>query len=120
MNINQPVIKGAIILLLTSLLSILTNMPQDGTGWLIFGLTTVGTMAGYFAQSAFFPATSDAGQVNGKDLLKGFLVSIGNALSSIGATEIAGQSLNWKAILISFAGIFVGYLLKQFKSDVPK
>lgn len=120
MNLQNPVIKGAIILLLTSVLSLATNMPADNVAWSVFGITTLGTMIGYFAQSSLFPATSETGQLNGKDLLKGLLVALSNGLSTWAATGIEGTTLNWKTLLITTIGIFAGYILKQLGTTVPK
>lgn len=120
MKLNNPLVKGAIMLLLTSILSLTTNMPADNTAWMVFGITTLGTMIGYFAQSSLFPSTSESGQLNGKDLLKGFLVALSNGLSTWVATGIEGTVLNWKTLLITTIGIFAGYIVKQLSSPAPK
>jgi hypothetical protein len=120
MNLNNPVIKGALMLLLTSILSMATNMPADNSAWTVFGLTTLGTMIGYFAQSSLFPATSETGQLNGKDLLKGLLVALSNGLSTWAATAIEGTVLSWKTLLITTVGMFAGYVLKQLGTTAPK
>lgn len=120
MNLNNTVVKGAIMLLLTSILSLVTAMPADGTAWLVFGLTTAGTMIGYFAQSSLFPATSETGQINVKDLLKGLLISLANGLSTWVSTIVTGTVLNWKTLIITVIGMFAGYILKQFSTPAPK
>lgn len=120
MNLNNSVTKGAIILFLTSLLSILTKWPETGTAWIVFGITTVGTMCGYFAQSSLFPSTSDSGQINSSDLWKGLLVSLSNSISTWIATVLTSTILDWKNLGITFAGMFIGYILKNLSTPQPK
>lgn len=120
LNLNNPVIKGGIILLLTALLSLTSNWPETKIQWEVFAFTTLGTLMLYFAQSSFFPSTSESGQLNGKDLLKGLLVAAGNALSTWGANAMEGTAINVKALVISMVGLFAGYLLKQWQSTAPK
>lgn len=120
MNLQNTLVKGALMLALTSILSALTNLPETGTDWLVFLFTTVGTLAGYFAQSALFPTTSETGQLNGKDLLKALLVALSNGLSTWGATLVEGQAIEWKGLLVSMVGIFAGYLLKNLNTAAPK
>ena len=120
MNLNNSVVKGALMLLLTSLLSVITHLKDDTFSWVLFGLVTAGTMLGYFAQSAWFPATSDSGQINLKDILKGLFVSGSNAISTWAATVVTGVKLDWGELGITVAGMFIGYLLKQFNTEAPK
>ena len=120
MDLNNKVLKGAIILLLTSILSITTNFPETSTAWLVFAFTTLGTLLGYFAQSALFPSTSETGQLNLKDVMKGLLLSLSNALITWGATAVEGTAINWKSLIITMVGLFAGYLLKNFNTEAPK
>jgi len=120
MNLQNNVVKGAVMLILTSILSLTTNFPEGNTAWLVFIFTTIGTLAAYFAQSQLFPATSETGQLNGKDIIKGLLVAVGNALSTWGATAVEGTAINWKSLIISMIGLFAGYLIKQWNTPSPK
>lgn len=120
MNLNNPVLKGAIILLLTSILTLTTNLPESGTQWMVFAFATFGTLALYFAQSKIFPSTSQTGQLDIKDIAKGLLVSLGNALSTWAATAAEGTAINWKSLIITMIGLFAGYLLKQYQTESPK
>jgi hypothetical protein len=120
MNLNNPVIKGAIMLLLTSILSLTTNFPETSTAWYVFGFSVAGTLAIYFAQSQFFPASSMQGQVNGLDLLKGVLISAGSALSTWVSTAVEGTVINWKSLIITMIGLFCGYLIKQWQTVSPQ
>ena len=121
MDLNNKVVKGAIILLLTSILSISTNFPQTGTQWIVFTFATLGTLLGYFAQSALFPSASELGQLNLKDVIKGLLVSLSNALSTWAATAVEGTSINWGSLIVTMMGLFAGYLLKQYQTEsLPK
>lgn len=117
---NNTVVKGALMLLLTSLLSVLTSMPDTPTKWLLFGITTIGTLAGYFAQSSLFPSTSETGQINGKDILKGLLISFANCVSTWVATLATETAINWNSLIVTMAGMFIGYLLKQMGTPAPK
>jgi hypothetical protein len=120
MNLNNNVVKGAIMILLASILSITTNFPETGQGWLIFSLSTLGTMLVYFGQSALFHSTSETGQLNGSDILKALLVSFGNGLSTYLSQLGVGEPIHWKALIISMIGMFAGYLIKQWQTPSPK
>ena len=76
-------------------------------------LTTLGTLLVYLGQSAIFPTTSEAGQINGKDFLKGLIVAVGNGISAYISTLISGTPVEWGKLGISIAVLFVGYLIKQ-------
>ena len=120
MNLNNPITKGLLMLALTSILSLARNMPADNSAWIVFTLTTLGTMIGYVAQSNLFPSTSQTGQLDGKDLLKGLLVALSNGLSTWAATAIEGTALNWKTLIVTTLGMFAGYVLKQLGTTAPK
>jgi len=120
MNLNSPVIKGGIMLLLTSILMLTTNFPEGNTEWLVWLFTTIGTLLLYFAQSTIFPASSLQGQINGLDLLKGLFIAAGNALSAWGANAVEGTTIDWKSLIITMVGLFAGYLIKQWQTPSPK
>lgn len=111
----KQVWKGLLMTFITSLASALAaGLPQDLPHWYILGLTILGTIIGYFAQSTIFPSTSKAGDINGLDFLKGFLVALSNMLSTIGADVIVGHTLNWSQIAGSVVTVFLAYFVKQF------
>ena len=116
LNFSNPIIKGGIMLLLTSFLSLLTDFPATSIDWYVFVFTTLGTIFLYFAQSGFFPTTSQTGEVNLKDLLKALLVALGNGLSSFASTTMAGGVIEWKPLFLSMGGMFLGYLIKQYST----
>lgn len=116
MNLNNPVIKGAIMLALTSILMLSTNFPENNTEWLVWTFTTLGTLLLYFAQSKIFPASSLQGQINGLDLIKGLFISTGNALSAWASNAVEGTTIDWKSLIITMVGLFAGYLIKQWQT----
>lgn len=120
MNLNSPIIKGAIMLLLTSLLSVLTNLPTDVHSWTIIGLTTLGTLLIYFGQSFALPSSSESGQLNGKDFLKGLIVAAGNGISTYISSIAEGTPVQWGKLATSVAVLFIGYLIKQWATPSPK
>ncbi len=114
----KQIYKGLMMALFTALASALAiGLPQDLPHWYILGLTLLGTIIGYFAQSAIFPSTSQIGGINGLDFLKGLLVAISNMLSTIGADVIVGHTLNWIQIVNSMVSVCVLYFIKQFATQ---
>lgn len=91
-----------------------TGIPASTLSWEILGITSLGTVMGYIAQSTLFPTSSVVGTIDFKDILKGMLVAVANVLSSIGAVIILHGSLDWKAIGGSVLTVLVAYFAKQF------
>ena len=91
-----------------------TGIPASALSWEVLGITTIGTLLGYVAQSALFPTTSITGSINLMDLLKGMLVAVANVLGSIGAVIILHGSIDWKAIGGSVLTVLIAYFAKQF------
>lgn len=120
MNLQNQWVKGLLMIILTTLLAIFTKFPENGTQWLVIGLTTVGTIAVYLAQSNFFPASSESGQINARDIFKGLLVAAGNAISTFVAELSTGTAISWKALFLSMGGLFVSYLIKNLLTPAPK
>lgn len=118
--LNNPMVKGAIIVLLTSILSITTNYPETGTAWAVFGWTTLGTLILYFGQSIIVPGTSATGEINWRDILKGLLVAGGNAISTWAANAAEGSAINVKSLILTMVGLVAGYILKQWQTPAPK
>ncbi|MBC7510883.1 MAG: hypothetical protein H7320_19380 [Ferruginibacter sp.] len=99
-----------------------TGIPVSSLAWEVLGITSVGTVMGYLAQSALFPTTSIAGTIDFTDILKGMLVAVANVLSTVGAVIILHGSLDWKALGGSVITVLVAYFAKQFvtkPADTP-
>lgn len=118
--LQNPMIKGAIIVLITSILSLTTNYPETSIAWAVFGWSTLGTLILYFGQSIALPGTSATGEINGKDLLKALLVALGNAISTWAANVAEGQPINIKALILTMVGLGATYILKQWQTPQPK
>lgn len=118
--LNNPLVKGAIIIILTAALGLTTNYPETSLSWKVLGFTTLGTLAVYFAQSIIVPGTSATGQLNALDLLKGLLVAIGNGLSTWAANAAESSVINVKSLVITMIGLFAAYILKQWQTPSPK
>lgn len=118
--LKNPVIKGAIIVLLTSIMSLTTNYPETSIAWAVFGWSTLGTLVLYFGQSLIVPSTSATGQINGVDLLKALLVAAGNAISTWAANAAEGQAVNVKSLILTMIGLAAGYMLKQWQTPQQK
>lgn len=112
---NKLLLKGLLVTVITFIAQVIstTGLPADKVQWSVLGITLVGTIIGYVAQSLSIVTSSVAGDINWRDLLKGALVALGNFLSGIGAAYVVGTSIDWKSLLISAGTLLIGYLAKQ-------
>ena len=119
---NKLLIKSLIMTGLSFVAASITasGLPATGLAWQVLGLTTLGTMLGYLAQSKMFPSTSTAGQVDLKDLGKALLVSASGALSGWGASAVSHTAIDWKQLLTGIVVLFMGYISKQYFTPEPK
>ena len=114
----NPKIKGLIMTLLSCIVALISNgIPATSIAWEVSGISILGTLIGYVAQSFLVSSTSDANQINGRDFLKGALVVLGNGLSTWAASAITSTVLDWKSMLMGMGVLMLGYLAKQFKTD---
>lgn len=118
--LNNPIVKGVLIIILTSLTTVLTNMPEDPHKWSIFWITLTGTVCVYIAQSFALPANSSSGEVNWRDIFKSVLFSIGNGITSYFATVGYDNKADWNKLGVSMLVLFLGYILKQWQTPAPK
>lgn len=118
--LNNSLVKGALIILLTSLTGIFANMPETPHKWAIFWITTIGTILVYFGQSIILPGTSSDGTINLRDMLKGLILSAGNGISNYFATNGSDEKIDWNKLIMAMAILFAGYLLKQWQTPQPK
>ena len=111
----KALFKGLLMVVITFAASFISTsgIPETAVLWEQAGITLVGTLIVYFAQSAAMPATSPAGQLNSFDFIKGLLVAIGNFFSAIGADFIIGASFDWKRVATSAISVLAMYILKN-------
>lgn len=118
--LQNPLIKGALIILLTSLTGIFANMPENPHKWTIFWLTTVGTILVYLGQSILLPSNSTDNAINLRDVLKGLILSVGNGIINYFATNSNDEKIDWNKLVMAMVVMFSGYLLKQWQTPAPK
>lgn len=121
-DLNNAFTKG----LIATLIALLTNLfatsgwPATPVQWWSLLITIVATVLIYFGQSALIPATSKAGQLNGRDFWKGLAVSLGNALSSLIASGIMATHIDWAEIGKLVGSTALLYLGKNLVAAPPK
>ena len=93
-----------------------SGMPSTGLAWSVLGLTTFFSVVAYSVQSFLLPSTSEQGQLNWLDILKGGIVAACNAGSAFLAGNVLGAAIDWKGVLGATGAVLIGYLIKQFKS----
>ena len=92
------------------------GIPSTVLAWETLGLTALGTIAVWAAQSFFIPSTSELGQFNWRDFWKGAIIAVGNVLSSTIVASLTGTIADVKAIAASTITILIGYAIKQFRT----
>jgi len=107
--------KGLIVTLISLFATTLstTGWPADLLGWEILGITMIGTVCTYLGQSLLLPGTSNTGALDWRDLLKGALVAVGTALSSLAASGITGSHVEWIALAKLVVTTVILYLAKN-------
>jgi uncharacterized membrane protein YhaH (DUF805 family) len=116
----NTILKG---LLMTVLVFIATTiqtsgMPATSVAWSVLGITTLGTILVYVAQSFALPTTSTNGTMNWLDIGKGAIIAVGNMLATFGADAMTNTTIDWKALIASMGAILLGYFVKQL-ATVP-
>lgn len=114
--------KALIMGLVTIIASTISThgFPTTTDGWEIMGITLLGTVLAYLAQTAALPSVSLFGTIDLKDVLKGLLMGIGTGLSNWAATAIVGEPINWNALITLIFSVISGYFIKNFASQPPK
>lgn len=107
---TKGLVMTAIIFISTAVAG---GFPATWLQWEVLGLTLAGTLAGYIAQSVYFPSTSMQGDLNWKDAVKALLINASNVLSTVGAAAITDTSINWMEIFKSILVLTIGYIGKQ-------
>jgi len=117
----KTILKGLLMTVIVFLATtIQTNgIPVDPLSWQILGITTIGTVLGYLAQSFAFPSTSILGTINVRDFIKGLLIAVANMLSTFGAADITGTSINWQSLFTGMGAIVLAYFVKQLSTKAP-
>ncbi|MFC4230574.1 hypothetical protein ACFOW1_01640 [Parasediminibacterium paludis] len=117
----KQVWKGLLITVITFIASTIASGGFAGTAlaWETLGITTLGTVLIYLAQSFAFPSTSIIGELNLKDLAKGAFVTLGNFFSAYTASTVTTGHVDWKSLFISAGSVFAMYILKQLGTTVP-
>jgi len=114
----NPKLKGLIMTLLSCIVAVIsTGIPETTIAWEIAGISILGTMIVYTGQSLLYPSTSDNNQVNGRDMIKGALIVLGNGLSTWAASAITSTTLDWKNMIVGMVVLIAGYLAKQFNTQ---
>jgi hypothetical protein len=85
--------------------------------WSVVGITTLFSVGVYIIQSFYLPTTSEQGQMNSEDILKGCIVAVGNVIGSIIAANATETAINWPGMLSAVGAVVVGYIIKQVKSE---
>ena len=115
---NATVLKGLAATIFMFILGVFqaSGIPVTNIGWELLGITTVGTVVVYLAQSLIIVTTSPTGQINWRDILKGTIIVLGNALVNWGAASLTGTLVDIKTVLVGLGAIAATYLFKQFKT----
>lgn len=95
------------------------GMPTDGNGWIILGITVLGTTLIYLAKNAVFPSISLIGTIDTRDLISGAILAVGTAISNWVATVIAGQVIDWHSLRTLMFSVVTGYFISKFATQ-PK
>jgi uncharacterized membrane protein len=66
----------------------------------------------YFGKNYWLPSTSEAGEINWRDIVSGLIIAVGMAISSFSASIILTGVVDWKALFIAVIGAVVGYFGK--------
>ena len=111
-NLTKGLFMTIVVFIATTIST--TGIPANTLAWEVLGITSIGTVMGYIAQSALFPTSSLVGTIDGRDIFKGMLIAVANVLSSIGAVVITQGSISWKSIGGSVLTVLVAYFAKQF------
>jgi hypothetical protein len=91
-----------------------SGLPASQTGWIVFGITALGTILTYVAKNAVFQSTSLFGSVDLKDVSSGLILAIGSGLSSFAASTATGTEINWHSLSTLMTTVVVGYFAKNF------
>ncbi len=112
MNLTAKSILLTVVTILATALST-TGIPHTVIGWEIIGITTLGTLLGYIAQSLSLPSTSVFGDLNKNDFFKGALVTLSNFLASLAASWATTTTVNWLDTLSGAGMVLLVYAIKQ-------
>ena len=114
--------KALIMTVVTLVASALSTngFPSDSSGWIVLGVTVVGTVLVYLAKNATFPSISLFGTVDLRDVLSGLILAIGTGLSNWVGTLVAGTAISWHSLWILMGSVIVGYFAKSFASPQTK
>ena len=114
---NKLSIKMLVMTVITSAATLIadTGWPV-GIGWAVLGISVLGTLLVYVAQSVYLPTQSDLNDANWTDIIKGGVVSVGNFLSLYAASYLPGAHIDWQDILKSAGMVFIMYIIKQFRT----
>jgi hypothetical protein len=115
MPTKQQFWKGLIILLVGVLVTAYSQPTVDY--WMMFA-TGLGALLPYLAKGiiAFWPSTSDINDLNWPNVLSGFLLALGSAITEGAAIFIVNHQMIWPLFGKLVAGVFLSYLSTTFFS----
>jgi len=100
--------------------SISTNgFPVNKSGWIVLGITVIGTVLIYLGKNAAFPSISLFGTVDLRDVISGLVIAIGTGLSNWVGTLVAGTPIDWHSLWTLIGSVVVGYFAKNFMTKQP-
>lgn len=118
---KQLTLKSVVMLIITILATTITETGfPEGAEWIVLGISTVGTVLVHVGQSLVLPTNTIVGDLNGRDLLKGGIVALGNFLAQFAASHIPTVTIDWGMMVQSAAMVFIMYILKQIATPVTK
>lgn len=97
-----------------------SGFPATSAGWIILGVTTVGTTLVYIAKNWVFPSVSIFGTIDLRDVLSGLILAVGTGVSDWVGTLIAGVPIDWHSLWVAVGGVVLGYVIKIFATPKPK
>lgn len=97
-----------------------SGFPAITAGWIILGVTTVGTTLVYIAKNWVFPSVSIFGNIDLRDVLSGLILAIGAGVSDWAGHVIAGVVIDWHSLWVTVGSITAAYFVKIFATPKPK
>lgn len=115
-------VKALLMFIITFFAESINNSGFPGTkeGWIVMGVTLVGTVLIYIGKNFVFPSISIFGNIDLRDVISGLVVAIGTGVSNWVGTIIAGVPIDWASLWRLIGMVVVGYFLKNFMSKPVK
>ena len=114
-------LKSVVMLIITIIATTITETGfPEGAEWIVLSISTLGTALVHIGQSLALPTNTIAGDLNGRDLIKGGIVALGNFLAQFAASHIPAVEIDYGMMAQSAAMVFIMYILKQLATPPAK